>query len=332
MNANGADSMVAGQGGPETADVALPVSTMQRLAFIRYLYTIGTEQSRQPEPLGVVAVLSLHDSVELFLQLSAEHKNVPVGNRNQVKFGEYFPVIDAVIKPDRLFQQSAMKRLNSACIALKHQGTLPSRLAIEQLRADVTRFFEDNTTLIFGLAFSAVSLVDLVACELARTSLKQAEAHLEKGNREDAAVTVAVAFAQLVDDYDRRSQNRYGRSPFVFGESFAFDSSFFRGAGRRPLYSDEQARFEDKVMRSVVALQEAMKVLSLGIDYRHYARFRLLTPVVRMTPPGDQHVVQIMANMYGRSAWPPSTDQCRFCFDFVIESAVHLQAFDFNEV
>lgn len=49
---------------------------MRRLALIRYLYNNGVQQSREPEPLGLVSILTFHDSIELFLQLAAERLNV----------------------------------------------------------------------------------------------------------------------------------------------------------------------------------------------------------------------------------------------------------------
>lgn len=50
--------------------------TVQRLAFIRFLYEQGVSQADQPEPLSATAVLSFHDAVELFLRLAAEHLHV----------------------------------------------------------------------------------------------------------------------------------------------------------------------------------------------------------------------------------------------------------------
>jgi hypothetical protein len=50
--------------------------TMRRLALSRYLYTIGVNQSFQPEPLAGVSILAFHDSVEIFLQVASEHLDV----------------------------------------------------------------------------------------------------------------------------------------------------------------------------------------------------------------------------------------------------------------
>lgn len=309
------------------SELVLPVATMQRLAFVRYLFGVGVEQSRQPEPLAAMAVLSLHDAVELFLQLAAEHINANPGRRPE--FADYFGIIDAKLTATSLSPRAAMSRLNSARVALKHHGTLPSRLAIEQLRSDVSRFFDDNTPLLFDVDFGAISLVDLVACEEARTSLQAASDALMSGQIEEAMVSVARAFAQLVDDYESRVHACYKRSPFFFGESFTFDSSFFRDRHRDPFASRKQAEFEDKLMNAVVALQDAMKAVALGLDYRRYAKFKLLTPtVLRMY--GGEYQTQVVQGLVGSITWPPSVEACRFCFDFVIDAAIRLQDFEMD--
>lgn len=126
----------------------LSVATMQRLAFIQSLASMGEYQARQPEPLATLAVLALHDSVELFLHLAAEHVDAQPGqlsNKRMLKFEDYFGIInkamsqDETIPANRLVHQAAMKRLNDARIALKHHGTPAARQAVEQLGAEVTR-------------------------------------------------------------------------------------------------------------------------------------------------------------------------------------------------
>lgn len=301
---------------PETALAPVSPPAMARLAFLRYLYTIGMEQSRQPEPLAAASILLFHDSVDLFLQLAADRSRATLIGGKKTYFADYFTPINDVIAPERLSHQQAMMRLNEARNAVKHRGSLPSRHDVEQLRADVTGFFKDNTPLIFGIEYSAISLVNLVTFESSRQSLQEAEAHLAAGNRAEAQVAVAVAFARLIDDYERGATSRYGRSPFAFGESFAFESSFSRGG--------QSFSRDDKLMNSVTALQEAMKILGLGIDYRRYTKFRLLTPVVRYGQ-GPDPVVFKSARANGQF---PSLEACRFCVDFVIETAIQLQDFE----
>jgi hypothetical protein len=309
--------------GPVPSD--LHVSTMQRLAFIRYLYATAVEQSRQPGPVAALAVLTLHDAVELFLQLAAEHTNANPGKRPE--FGDYFGVINKELAPRALFQQGAMTRLNNARVALKHYGNLSSRLVVEQLRGDVTRFFEDNVPLIFGLDYHSISLVDLIACDAARESLKTASDHLNAGDTAEAMEPIAIAFAQLVDDYEAKVEARYNRSPVLFGGSFNIEAGFMLGRHRDLHATRQQNDFEDTVLKIVTKLQDAIKPLALGLDYRRFARFHLLSPTVLRMFDGSYQTI-VMQGMRGSITWPPTEAACQFCFDFVVDSAIRLQDFD----
>jgi hypothetical protein len=297
---------------------------MQRLAFVKYLYTVAVEQTKRPEPMCYVSTLTFHDAIELFLQLSCEHLNV---STKRISFMEYWdllnPRISQMSEGQEVTQKESVRRLNDARVALKHHGTWPNRLDVEAHRATATNFFSENTTVIFGLDFSSISLIEIVQNEKVRDDLKQAEEKLEQGNIAAALTQIAVAFRKLIDDYEDKERDRFGRSPFFFGESMTFlGGSSVVGSGMGPygkLYD-----FVDHTAKSVEALQDALKILSLGIDYRRYARFQSLTPHVTAIPSGPYHTHDRMAS----SGEPPTQDETKFCIDFVIESALHLQEFE----
>lgn len=194
----------------------------RRLAFIKYLVTIGNQQVKQPEPLASAALLTFHDAVELFLQLTSEHVNA---GSSQPNFMDYWGLINPKLVPDELPQRESMRRMNKARVALKHHGTLPSRFDLEDFNASVNRFFEQSTPLVFGVSLDSVSLVDFVACDEAKASLQQATAALEAGDLRKGIEACAEAFDDLISDYEKRKQGRFGQSPFFFGESLSFLSS-----------------------------------------------------------------------------------------------------------
>ena len=78
------------------------------------------------------------------------------------------------------------------------------------------------------------------------------------------------------------------------------------------------------MIRSIEAMSRAVKLLSLGLDYRRYAKFRLLSPPGHLLAGYVTAGPQVDPASLGRP-WPPSTDACRFCFDFVVEAALRLQ-------
>ncbi len=199
--------------------------TLRRLAFIRYLYLLAADQSHQPEPLSSASILGFHDSVELFLQLASEQLNV--GNPKP-GFMDYWTLIDPKISSGELAQRESMRRLNNARVSLKHHGTLPSASSIEGFRASTTNFFEDNTQVIFGLAFSEISMADLVTFEPALLTLKDAELRLAKKDYEGAICKIAIGFEQIADHTVQTFHERFGQTPFYFPRDFAFDRSFHR--------------------------------------------------------------------------------------------------------
>jgi len=297
----------------------LDESVVRRLAFIKYLYKVAVEQSQRPEPLYSASILTFHDAIELFLQLACEH--LDVSTKEQQSFLGYWDILAPKL-PDRVpTLKESMKRLNRARVELKHHGILPSKLDIEAFRASATNFFEENTSPIFGIKFSEVSLIDLVRCEETKNNLKEAALLLKQNKIEESLDKVALAFAHLIDDYESRKREQFGRSPFFFGESL---SSFHIGIDRSQV--GELVEFIDKVKKSIEDLQNAVKILSLGIDYRRYVKFRLLTPIISKTIGSRRYKIY---RRYG-SKGIPTVEDVQFCIDFVIESAITLQEFDFS--
>jgi hypothetical protein len=119
---------------------------LRRLAFIRYLYRLGVEQSNAPEALAPAAVLTFHDSIELFFQLASEVLNA---GGSDLPFMKYFDALDDKLKPRTLGQRHSVQRMNKARVAIKHHGTMPSRADVEVFRVNVADFFAENTPLVF---------------------------------------------------------------------------------------------------------------------------------------------------------------------------------------
>lgn len=293
---------------------------VRRLAFIRYSYRLGTEQSQLPTPLAAISILIFHDSVELFLQLASEFLDAET--KAKMEFMDYWGPIGKKISGGELGMKEAMRRLNKARVGLKHAGIRPDKAEIEGFRGSVTEFFQDNTPKIFDKkAFDEVSMVDLVEYERARIDLKEAEELIRKKSFKDALVKIAIAFAKLTDDYEEKRRKLYGRSPFFFGESFAFQSPDRLGFSGQNIDT-----FLENVGRTLGELQEAMKILSLGLDYREYSRFRVYTPAILRIIEGE-YVVQSIEPSTSQSELEElsAEEKCRFCLDFVIESAMRLQ-------
>jgi hypothetical protein len=143
---------------------------MERLAFIKNLYSVGAEQSKREEPLCWMSILTFHDAVELFLALASEYLDLDV-NIKDIKFMEYWSLLSKILKKKEkgeLTQKISMEKLNKARVDFKHYGNPPSKSAIEDFRANTTSFLDENTRLVFDVEFSNISLVELVKYEVAK--------------------------------------------------------------------------------------------------------------------------------------------------------------------
>jgi hypothetical protein len=289
---------------------------IKRLALIKYLYKIGIEQSKQSETIASFSILLLHDSIEMYLKLLAEHLNI---NSDKFSFLDYWKNIPA------LTLKESMRNLNSRRVNIKHKGLLPSKADIEISRVNSTDFFEQNTLTQFGVDFKDISLFSLINYENVRKHLEESQKALDENKIETCIETVAIAFDELISLYEDSKSSYYGNSPFYFGKDFTFLNSFHMGIGRD---RDNQVgrklgEFVDKVRDSLDGIQKAVKILSFGIDYKKFVKFKLLTPTVRKTLRG-KHAEQV----WGKKKW--SKENCQYCIDFVLDCSLKLQEFDFD--
>lgn len=286
----------------------------KRLSLIKFIYGTGLNQADQPLPMASVCILSFHDSVELFLHLISEHYDC---GRSGIGFMDYWDVIGRVIDGE-LSHKESMRRLNNSRVSLKHHGLLPSYSTIEELKGAITSFFIDNTLQIFDLSFDSISMIDLVQCEGCRSALTTAEENWEKENKDECLKNVTRAFYILIEDYEDRKRSEYGSSPFFFGRDMTFQTSFFMEIENSAL-----GRFIDNVKESISAIRDAVKILSFGFDYRKYTKFRLLTPLLRGSLGGTEYFGDLSEREF-------SHDDFIFCKEFIIESAIKLQEFDYE--
>lgn len=304
-------------------------TTMKRLSFVKYLFKNAISQSKAPSPLNCASLLTMHDSIEMFLLLASEHLDA---GAQQLKFMEYWDVLSAKLEPRTLQVKESCRHLNRARVALKHHGIFHSGLDIAAFRECTSSFFESNTPLVFGIEFGDVSLIEFVTPESSRSKLREAVVDIQQGDTAGALVKTAIAFDEMLAEYEGRKRRGYRASPFFFGDRGDF--TFLSGsdiARRDPLHGDRGAidpsklgRFVNTVRNSMLAMQEAIKILALGLDYRRYSRFRLFAPRVSRVMSGEA-VVDIHSD-----APEPSESDAMFCIDFVIESSLALAEFDYT--
>ncbi|MGN6646636.1 MAG: hypothetical protein ACTHJT_08900 [Cytophaga sp.] len=283
---------------------------IKRLALIKQLYKVGIEQSKQFETLASFSVLTFHDSIEMFLKLLSEHKNIK---------SEKFNFLDYWTSIPELTLKESMKSLNSRRVNIKHKGLLPSKSDIEISRVNTTDFLNQNSKIFFNIDFENISLVELVDFIEVKKYLIKAQSGLDNYNWENCIENSAIAFYQLLYEYENNKIGSYINSPFYFGKDFHFHTSFTMGIKD----NKKLAQFVDRVGDSIGKMQQAIKITSLGIDYKRYVKFKLLTPIITRTTGGI-----FFAELWNKKKW--TKENCQYCIDFVIESSLKLQEFNFD--
>lgn len=286
----------------------LDEAKMRRLAMTQYMYMMAVDQSRQPEPLYMVGLLLFHDAVELFVALVSEHLNAGKTGQDLMAYWEF--INQKLPAGKDLGQKDSMTRLSKARSNWKHHGIRVSATEIDDFRVNVVTFFRENTPKVFGIAFEEISMVTLVQDEAVRNRLLQAE-HLSSSGEIKAALTeIVIAFQELFSRFD--------------WVAFETNSVHLQGVSSRGPFSrieraapQELSRFARAIEHDLTALHQQVRLLSLGIDYRHYIRFQALTPLVSRTMDGVYHT--------DRDARGQSQQDYLFCSQFVITCALRLQ-------
>jgi hypothetical protein len=294
-----------------------------RLAFIRYLHHQGVQQGRLPEPQSSAAVLLLHDAVEAFLLLAAEH----LGAAAPREFGQYWDVLSPAKLTGgvNLAVKQGMVRLNKIRVNLKHHGVQPGKAAIDQSLADAATFFAANTRLVFDIDYDQVSMADVIEQEKVRELVRKAEAANAGGDHIGAMVALSEACELLLRP--RRSDSRRP-SPLRFGGNIRWWRLDRAHKALRPSgnnrgidihASDRQflAEHIGTVTEIVEALQAAARVTTLGIDYAAYLRFVNLTPIHSDTVNG-------VREYRAPKGYAPTGHDVEFCYQFVVSASLRL--------
>jgi len=235
---------------------------------------------------------------------------------------DYWDLLQKKMPNSSLSQRESIGRLNRARVNLKHHGILPSSMDIESFRACSTSFFEENTPIAFGVRFDDISMVNLVRSTVARGYLETANRLMGEGKYTGALGQATLAFTRLVNEFEGRNRTIRGISTLSFRDRPALGNYGFEGVNEDPLDG-----LADEVGDAIEDLQEKVAIIGLGLDYSRYLRFRLLTKDISVMWNNDRKRYEICRTktLVPVDKQPLSADDCRFCIDFVVELALHIQ-------
>lgn len=276
----------------------------RRLAFIKYVLTLGKEQSQRSEPNCAVALLHIHDGVELLLQLAAERLDVRV-DRNTPFLG-FWPILGNALGRD-LPHHGAMKRLNEARVGLKHHGHLPSRVDVRDLVEAAASFVRDIAPSVFGLAWDDVSQADFIHSERARGFVKEAEESFARAELDACRIACRKAYETLMTEYSpfrKESDSIHAQMPYEILATFGTPA-------QSPL---------EWIMIELTTLRQEVGALATGLDPRRVKYFVDTTPIVAHSANWKWHVVEVVKRP------PATTAEAEFCLEFVLDAAMKIEA------
>lgn len=294
---------------------------IKRLAAIKYLFNLGVKQSKEVDSIAGYSLLSFHDSIEMFLLLVAEHNEVKTDNISFMGYWDKFP---------NLTLKESTRALKDRRVNIKHKGLFPSKLDVETSRVTATEFFEQNVGIQFGIDFSTISLIDLISYYDVRFHLEEAHKELEKKNFQESLEKAGIAFYELMHAYEEKKDIPFSGSIFSMGKKIHAKGrlrSYKFTRSNEPYASKEVEDIFERMEETLEKMKEVLKINSLGINYKQYSVFNLLTPSITKLQNGEYH---IYSNNNNFTKIQMNRENCQFCIDFVLDSSLKLQEFDFD--
>ena len=278
--------------------------TAKRLAIIRHLYEKGKAMSLEGEPTNGLCLLPFHDSVEMFILLCADERGVTIPRNT--------PLTTYFDKLTELQDKALIVNLNNRRVSLKHHGQMPSSLDVELSRENVEVFFKHNVPIFFGCKLEEVSLEVLISSSAVRDYLKKYHEYVSCSKYGDAQAQCQIAFKVFMKEYHKKYDRGFDLKA---GPASILDSL------SNPHLEENTDKYLETLREAVYGLNEAISIMSLGINYFKYNEFVAMGPSVRhwrsqLEPQYDYYIG--FPNLYNKST-------AKTCYDFVVETILQLQ-------
>ena len=291
---------------------------IRRLAITKYMLDRAYRESREPGPYDSLSILTLHDSIELFLVLVAEHVDVKT---EKLTFTQYWSALVSKLNDQgkKLTMQAQMSRLNQARNSVKHHSVFLHPADKCSFIEMGYQFLVDNAMGIFGVRFQDLSLVDAIRYRYTREYLLASWGSIERNNWTSAVRFAGVAFEYLIREYVEDRGKDYAQ--FL---DFGNQSSYLQV----PVEESRDIQISiSGLIGAIDSISKQLRIMALGIDYMRYSKFISLTPTVFV---GEDGKYTYMPTIKGPRVKRTARD-ARFCLEFVVDTALALQQASRNE-
>lgn len=300
---------------------------IERLVFVKYLL-LTTEKSKDLDrPLSSSAILTLHDSVECFLQLVYEQltgKNKPSGH---LILETYTDKINEILLSEQKPQinKSYIKRINELRNQLKHSTIFIDNRNIQNLYTETEIFLNDFCELIFNLDFNNISLLLLIQNNEVKDYLLNAENDFANGSLQSAMFSIGKAF-YILEEFDTKEKDQNGEKYIATYRKIDYFSKYrIRLDGNKPdpVLRENLKEIGQDLNRLQEELLNLKKTISLKVDLKSYKKFKTIIPfVTKITKIGTNEVEFWIPDETKGNIVNYNKDQVKFCMDFVLELAL----------
>lgn len=298
-------------------------SLVSRLFQVKSLFSLSLSIFNNNDKNHYASLLIAHDAIELFLIIVAEETKT---EHNKFNFDDYFKNIP------QLTYSTKMKKLNKARVNLKHSFIIPEQQTIKNLLEGAESFLIDNTKSFFNTDFEELNFSDHIQNKLVKEHFNLAIKAKGEQKKEAFIEHLSISFFELLADYkdDKYKEGWLKPQKYKIVNKIDLHYLLFRdlSLNERAIDKSDLSRnikeVENKINENFDKISETVAIISLGISYSDYIKFKILTPHVTKTS-GGTYFCQLM----GSKNW--SDQNCDFLQNFVFNATLKLQAQRFNE-
>jgi hypothetical protein len=150
---------------------------------------------KRPSDIDVsVALLLMHDAVELLMIAVLDHVQAPANKRRE--FLDFWPEIKKAGRPEAP-DFIPMDSLNRLRVVLKHSGNIPHPDNVRELFPRTKGFFENVLRIYCSINYDEVSLYGAIANDEVKSFIRSAREKFASGEKADAMVELAKATIAL---------------------------------------------------------------------------------------------------------------------------------------
>ena len=293
--------------------MAVSSTDVRRLALPKFLLKEALRALQYPYGL---ATSLFHDALESFLHAVAVPLGVNIGLKTYLLdlLGEVGAEVPVVLQ-----HKAAMRKLNAARVAFKHQGIAITKEDALVFAATAESFILDVTKDAMNVDFSTVSLADAIGHRRTQNWIDRGERELAGSDEAEALRSTAAALAIYMrhndtqDEVLRRGWAMGTRRMFVPG---GIRPNHAQDAGDEQLdqWRSEIGEFATWADDRIETMHRRLYLTTRGVDVALFDRFSMLAPKV-FFDSAKFPVFQVPIEQPLVSA-----EDVRFCIDFAVDA------------